>query len=136
MDLVDLLITASIAISLIYYLWRRIRSNQAKNWPKSEGRVETGALEVVAHTKFGQIELPVFSFSYQVGPQFYGGRFALLPYITDPGPSVIQRMIGRKLLVAYNPKCAQEWVVLDDLIEGCRVEQKLSTHLVNYPPRS
>jgi hypothetical protein len=91
-------------------------------------------MEVVARQKYGKVELPVFNFSYQVGAEYFGGRFALLPYTTDPGSSVIERMIGRKLRVRYDPRHAQSWFIPDELIEGCQVEQELSPHLVNFRP--
>jgi hypothetical protein len=47
---------------------------------------------------------------------------------------LIGLMIGRKLQVRYDPKDAAVWFIPDELIEGCKVEQKISRDLVNYPP--
>ena len=128
---------AFIVLTVIVVLWlvRRIRARSARHWPTAEGTVESGAREVVASSRYGNIELPVFAFSYQVAGEYYSGRFALQPYITDPGDSVISRMIGRKLQIHYDPAGPSTWFIPDELIEGCRVEQKLDPHLVSYPPR-
>jgi hypothetical protein len=135
-SLIDIVVLAGLCVFLISWIWRRTRGKQAKNWPAIDAEIQTGAFEVLANSRYGQIELPVFAFSYQVGSRYYGGRFALRPYITDPGPSVVERMTGRKLQVRYNPQKPQEWFIADEYIEGCEVEQKFSTHLVNYEPRT
>jgi hypothetical protein len=123
-----------VGVLIVQWLWRRRRAQQAKQWPISEATIESGAVEVVASARNMKVELPVFAVSYRVGQDYYSGHFALLPYITDPGESLIGRMIGRKLQVRYDPKDAAVWFIPDDLIEGCKVEQKISRNLVNYPP--
>ena len=67
--------------------------------------------------------MPVFAFSYEIAGERYGGRFALEPYITDPGPSILTSMIGRKVPVLYDPLAPANWLVADKMIEGCKVEQ-------------
>lgn len=119
---------------LISWLWRRARAKNARVWPTADATIESGALEVVANVRGTKVELPVFAFSYRVGEHYFGGRFALLPYITDPGPSILERMIGRKLQVRYDPQRAENWFISDELIEGCKVEQKLSPDLLNFKP--
>lgn len=117
------------------WLWRRRHARQAERWPTAEATVESGAIGVVARDKFTSVQLPVFAFSYRVESGYFSGRFALLPYITDPGESVVARMIGRKFQVRYNPKKPEMWFIPDELIEeGCRVEQNLSPHFVNLKP--
>lgn len=132
---VELALIAIGVVSLLSWLWRRVRSKDALRWPTTEGNIESGTIEVVAHLKGGDISLPVFAFSYRVTDRYHSGRFALRPYITDPGPSVLDRMKGRKLQIHYNPRRTEEWFIADEYIEGCRVEQKLSPDFVNYEPR-
>jgi hypothetical protein len=127
-------ILVSMAAGFISWLWRRSRIGASAAWPIVEGIVESGAMEPVANGQGVNIELPVFSFSYRVGSGYYGGRFALLPYNTDPGPTVVQRMIGRKLQIRVDPQKPETWFIADDLIEGCRVEQNLSRHLSHAKP--
>src|SRR5579872_2682118 len=112
-----------------HWLWRRSRARSARHWPSAEATIESGAVEVVARTRGGQIELPVFAFSYEVEGQLFGGRFALRPYITDPGASIVTRLIGKKIVVRYDPTDAATWFIPDELIEGCKIEQKLSPDL-------
>jgi hypothetical protein len=119
---------------IVQLILRRGRAAKAKQWPTSEATIESGAVEVVARTRYGKVELPVFAFSYRVGAGYYSGHFALLPYITDPGELLIRRMVGRKVQVRYDPGDAAVWFIPDELIEGCKVEQKISRNLVNYPP--
>ena len=132
--LINLSLLAILAAVPISWLWRRSRSRSARKWPDIQGKIQSGSFEVVAHHKYGEVRLPVFGFAYQAGGQYYGGRFALLPYITDPGESVIERLIGKKVQVRYNPGRAQEWFIPAEYIEGCKVEQRLSPDLVNYKP--
>lgn len=119
-----------------HWLWRRSRARSARHWPSAEATIESGAVEVVARTRGGQIELPVFAFSYEVEGQLFGGRFALRPYITDPGASIVTRLIGKKIVVRYDPTDAATWFIPDELIERCKIEQKLSPDLINYSPRT
>ena len=80
------------------------------------------------------VVLPVFAFSYVVKGEYYSGRFALMPYTNDPGPSLFGRMIGRKLEIAYDARNPEAWFIPDELIEGCKVQQKLGPHFaVLYP---
>ena len=112
-------------------IWRK-----AQNWPSVEGTIESGQREMVADS--GSAILPVFAFSYQVAGEYYGGRFALRPYTTDPtvtDPSFIEHMIGRKVRVNYNPVHPEEWFVANERVEGCRVEQKFGRDFINYAPR-
>jgi len=65
------------------------------------------------------------------------GRFALLPYITDPfvsDSSFVEHMIGRKVQVNHDPLKPEVWFIADKLIEGCKVEQKFSGNWIDYSP--
>lgn len=129
-------ILATAAIGLAMWLRRRMLAHLAGKWPMTEATIESGRREVVARNRFGIIELPVFAFSYKVRGQYYPGRFALSPYITDPGDGVISRMIGRRLQIHYDPTDPSAWFIPDELIEGCRVEQKFDPHFISYPPKN
>ena len=115
-------------------IWRT-----AQNWPSVEGTIESGQREFVVGGGNNQIILPVFAFSYNVAGEYYGGRFALVRrYATDPtvaDPSLIERMIGRKVQVKYDPVHPEKWFVANKLVEGCRVQQKFSRDFINFPPR-
>ena len=133
-DVFDFLALGVVSALIVWWIWQKLRLRKAADWPTTEATIESGAIEVVARNRYTTVELPVFSFSYSVGTEYFGGRFALLPYITDPGDSIIQRMIGRKLRVRYDPKHRDVWFIPDELIEGCKVEQKVGPHL--FAPRS
>jgi hypothetical protein len=45
------------------------------------------------------------------------------------------RMVDRKLNVRYDPEQPANWFIPDDIIEGCKVEQKMSSHLIRYYPK-
>jgi hypothetical protein len=137
MDSDDIQIIVFLGVATFWvtsWLLRRRRAHDSKNWPTTEATVETGKKEVVARFKGVPVELPVFGFSYSVSGERLSGRFALKPYITDPGHSIVTRMIGRKLQLRYNPAKPAMWFIPDELIEGCRVEQKLDPHFVSFPP--
>jgi hypothetical protein len=103
-----------------------------------KGLFESGKLEQVAGGgRSPKVILPVFAFSYQVGGEHYSGRFALLPYITDPfvtDSSFVEHMIGRKVQVNHAPLRPDVWFIADKLIEGCKVEQKFSGDWIDYAP--
>jgi hypothetical protein len=101
----------------------------------TEATIESGAMEAVAHARYGDVTLPVFAFSYVVDREYYSGRFALFPYITDPGESIFARMAGRKLQLHYDPRKPAEWFLPEELIEGCEVEQEIGPHWNNYYPK-
>lgn len=109
---------------LLRWLLKKFRANKARReWKPVEATIESSGREVVATERGVTIELPVFAFSYVVGDDRFGGRFALLPYITDPGESILANMIGRQLSILYDPDAPSNWLIPDDMIEGCKVEQ-------------
>lgn len=124
-----------IGILVAWWRWARFSLEKAKEWPQSEATIETGGLEVVFSSRYGQIRLPVFAFSYVVNGEYYSGRFALKPYTVEYDESIIARMIGRKLPVCYGPLRPDQWVIPDEMIEGYKVEQKTGPHLIGLYPR-
>lgn len=119
-------------------IWRRRVSTQAAKWTSVEGTIESGKLEQVAGGgRNPKVILPVFAFSYQVAGEYYSGRFALRPYITDPfvtDGAFVEHMVGRKVQVNHDPRKPEVWFIADKLIEGCKVEQKFSGDLIDYAP--
>ena len=132
------LLGSLILIFLGIRVWRRRVSGKATKWPCVEGTIESGKLEQAAGGgKHPKVILPVFAFSYRVGTGYYSGRFALLPYITDPfvsDSSFVEHMIGRKVQVNHDPLKPEVWFIADKLIEGCKVEQKFSGNWIDYSP--
>jgi hypothetical protein len=86
-------------VLFVWWRWQRARVDKAKQWPSTEATIQTGAIEVVAQTRFNPVRLPAFAFSYHVRDEYYSGRFALLPYTVEYDESMIDRMVGRKILV-------------------------------------
>ena len=133
-----ILIMGLIVFALGSVIRRRRVSKKAEQWPSVEGTIESGKLEQVAGGgQSTEVILPVFAFSYQVAGEYYSGRFALLPYITDPffgDSSFVEHMVGRKVQVNHDPLRPEVWFIADKLIEGCKVEQKLSGDWIAYPP--
>jgi len=125
----------SIVLLVGWWIYQTLKRSKARHWPLTEATIESGNMEVVTRSKYGEVNLPVFAFSYKVGGEYYAGRFALLPYITDPGESLFSRMAGRKLQVHYNPQRLEEWYLPDEIIEGCKIEQEIGPHLNSYYPR-
>jgi Protein of unknown function (DUF3592) len=117
---------------VVWWRWQRGKVKKAKQWPKTEGTIQSGAIEVVAQTKFNTIRLPVFAFSYQVQGEYYSGRFALMPYTVAYDESLIDRMIGRKLIVCHDPAHPDRWLIPDETIDGYKVEQKMGPHFIGY----
>ena len=132
------LLVSVILIFLGIRIWRRRVFRTATKWPCVKGTIESGKLEQAAGGgKHPKVILPVFAFSYRVGTEYYSGRFALLPYITDPfvaDSSFVEHMIGRKVQVNHDPLKPEVWFIADKLIEGCKVEQKFSGNWIDYSP--
>lgn len=138
----DYVLTLVMIALALYFLgdriWRRSVSKSAAKWPSVDGIIESGKLEQVAGGgRNPKVILPVFAFSYQVAGEYYAGRFALLPYITDPfvaDSAFVEHMIGRKVQVNHDPLKPEVWFIADKLIEGCKVEQKFSGDWIDYSP--
>jgi hypothetical protein len=135
-------IHAAIAISAIVVFriavvpWQRKRTAGSDAWPQIEAVIVSGGREVVTGERSFQIELPVFAFSYQAGEEYYSGRFALLPHATDPTPGITERLVGRKIPLRYDPRDPAVWIITEDMIEGCQVQQKPGASLSTLFPRS
>lgn len=119
---------------LIWWRWQRSKVEKTKQWPTTEATVQSGAIEVAAQTKFNTIRLPAFAFSYQVRGEYYSGRFALMPYAAEYDAFLIDRMIGRKFVVRYDPVRPDQSLILDETIDGYKVEQKMGPHVVGCYP--
>ncbi len=135
MDLKLVIMLLLVAVGVGNWIYQVRKRSKARRWPLTEATIESGHIEVVAHSKYGNVRLPVFAFSYQVDREYYSGRFALLPYITDPGESLFARMAGHKLQVHYDPRHPEVWFLPEELIEGCKIEQKIGPHLNSYYPK-
>jgi hypothetical protein len=123
---------------LVYSVIRQFRAwRRAQKWPSTEGVIESGKLEPVVSHGPAPVILPVFGFSYKVVGEYYGGRFALLPYTADPLAAdlhFVEHMIGRKLQVNYDPAKPAVWFIANDLIDGCKVEQRVTRDWASFPP--
>lgn len=132
-DVISLVVLLCLVWLAVNWWWQRRSARQTAGWSLSEATIESVKDEIVNHSgRGGTITLPVLAFSYQVSGEYYSGRFALYPYITDLGD--MTRMIGRKLQVRYNPAHPEMWFIPDKLMEGCKVEQKMDPHLINLYP--
>ena len=125
---------ALVGVFIGWRQWQKARARDAKHWPKTIATIESGGIEQLYRGKFASLRLPVFAFSYKANEDYYSGRFSLLPYITNPGSSIVERMIGRTLDISYAPQRPERWFVLDEFIEGCRVEQKTESHMMPLYP--
>jgi len=128
-----LLGVVTVVVIVFAWDWRRRRRSveEAGTWPIAEATVESGAPERATDTRAIVLS---FAFSYQVAGAYYSGRFGLIPTNTD-SEALIDRVIGRKLQVRYNPLRPEVWFIADELIEGCKVEQKLGPHFLGLYPK-
>jgi hypothetical protein len=82
-----------------------------------------------------ELRSPPSLFPTSLPGEHYSGRFALMPYVTNPPPNITSTLAGRKLPVRYNPRHPETWYLPDELIEGCKVEQKMGPHLIGFYPQ-
>ena len=135
---VVLLVAGAVSVAVVAWVisWYRQYKlvQQAGQWVPVEGRIESGALEAVHES--GRIVLPTFAFSYQVSGESYSGRFSLRAKVSKAlAESMIDRMIGRKLFLRYDPGHPEMWFIPDEFIDGYKVEQKIGWHVIHdYSP--
>jgi len=122
-----------VAVAIGWWWWLRKRVEEAEGWLQAEATIESGGLEGTAQS---WARLPTFAFSYRIAGRYYSGRFVLFRYRTDPDSSLIERMIGRKLQVRYDPRRPEVWFIPDKEIEGCKVEQKIGPHFIAFYPKN
>jgi hypothetical protein len=128
------LAVVAIVVAIAAGWWRRQqkRVQETERWPQAEATIESGRLEPTAQ---GRAVVPTFAFSYQTAGRFYSGRFGLMPHMTD-SQSIIERMMGRKLQVRYDPSRPEVWFIPDKMIEGCKVEQRMGPHVIGFYPKN
>jgi hypothetical protein len=135
---VVLLVAGAVSVAFTAWVisWYRQRKliRRAGQWLPVEAKIESGALEGMHES--GKVVLPTFAFSYQVSEQYYSGRFSLRANLSKAlAESMIDQMIGRKLLLRYNPDHPQLWFIPDESIDGYEVEQKIGSHIIHdYSP--
>jgi Protein of unknown function (DUF3592) len=131
---VEILLCLFCVLGLV--IWWYVRQYQfvetaRRTWPTIDAMIQSGAVEPVENCKF---RLPVFAFSYQVAGNYYSGRFCL-SFLLDRPETMIERLVGQKLKIHYNPTDPAKYLVHEDTIDGCPVGQKLGPHFVRpYPP--
>jgi hypothetical protein len=126
--------TCAVAAVFALWWWRKKREvDEARRWPQKEATVETAALEPATEGRYGRF--PTFGFSYEVAGESYSGRFSLVRPRTVPRESLLRQLVGHKLHVHYDPQRPEVWFIPDELIEGCKVEQKMGPHLIALYPR-
>ena len=124
-------IVLSVAVIGTWWIYQGRRVDQAKQWPQTDAIIESSSIEHVEKAA----DLPVFAFSYKVGEEYYSGRFALLPYSADPGESILTKLIGRTIRLRYDPRRPSVWFIDEDMIEGCKVKQKIGVYVKNLSPK-
>ena len=141
-SLATIIVVVASVVGICIALWivsvyrQRKVLQEARQWLPVEAKVESGALEATSETN--KVVLPTFAFSYQVAGEYYSGRFGLMPKrfpSKELIQSIIDRMIGRKFLLRYDPSHPEAWFIPDEYIDGCRVEQRISSNVIHryYP---
>jgi hypothetical protein len=135
---VILVVVLAVSIAVAAWLVSQYKSRrlalEAAQWIPAEATIESGALEG-AHES-GRVVLPTFAFSYRVSDLYYSGRFSLKANLSRAtAEQLIARMIGRKVLVRYDPNQPEVWFIPDKLMDGYAVEQKRGPHVIHdYSP--
>lgn len=128
-----LLTVVAFSASIVFKNVSRLNAvKKTKSWPVVEATVRSGNVEVVRHLRFGDIQLPVFEFSYVVRDQGYSERFALSMF-SEPVDSLMNKMVGRRVTVQYDPASPAICYVPGEKIEGCRIEQNIGSMVRLYP---
>jgi hypothetical protein len=136
---VILAVFGAVSVAVVAWLVSQYRHRrlalEAAQWIPVEATIESGALE--GTNESGKVVLPTFAFSYKASDRYYSGRFCLRANLSRAlAESMIGKMIGRKVLVRYDPERPGVWFIPDKLIDGYAVEQKLGAHVIHdYSPR-
>jgi len=135
-DAVYALICLSAAIFAAKFVSKEIRRlnevKKTKSWPAVEATVRSAKVEAVRHMRFGDIQLPVFELSYVVREKPYAERFAL-SMCSEPVDEVMNKMVGRKISVQYDPQNPGICFLPREKIEGCKIEQTMGSSIRFYP---
>lgn len=127
-------VSVAVAAWIVSHYKRGMLAEEAAQWTAVEATIESGALEGTRESN--RVVLPTFAFSYRVSGEYYSGRFSLRASLSKTlAEAMISKMVGRRILVRYDPKRPEVWMVADESIDGYKVEQKLSSHLIHdYSP--
>jgi Protein of unknown function (DUF3592) len=138
---VVLVVVGAVSVAIVGWLVSQYKHRrltlEAAQWIPVEATIESGALEGTRES--ARVVLPTFAFSYKVSDQYYSGRFSLRTNLSRTlAESMIGKMVGRKVLVRYDPKRPEESFIPDKLMDGYSVEQNLGSrsHVIHdYSPR-
>ena len=128
----NLISIATLSVLVVFLgreILRRTRTKGSDHWPITEGTIESAGFEVVRGGEVLDYRVPSFAFSYSADGKFYGGRFQLLPFATDPSfydPQFVPHMVGRKIQIRYDPRLPRRWFIAEQIMEGCKVKQDLA----------
>lgn len=117
-----------------WHIWQKRRLSRAEKWPETEATIESADLEVVAHSRSREIELPVCAICYKVDGEYYSGRFSLVPG-SGPTGYPVGTLINRKIPVRYDPQRLAEWYIPLKELDECVIEQKMRPHFVRLYPK-
>ena len=118
-----------------WFAWRyKLVQVARKTWPSIDATIQSGDVETVDSDRGLPINLPVFAFWYQVAGEYYSGRFSL-SFLLEAPESMIQKLVGQKLRVHYDPANPAKYLVHAETIDGCPVEQRMGPHMTHLYPR-
>ena len=105
----------------------------AKHWPLAEATIQSGAMEVVFHSRYGSRTLPCFAFTFEVDGEYHSGRFSL-EADGERGEELTRNLVNRKLTVSYDPYEPDNWFIPMTDFAGFPLHQRLEWGLTKLCP--
>jgi hypothetical protein len=107
---------------------RRIDERVVKtaDWLETEATIQDAVLERIDRYR----SYPSFAFSYSVHGEYFSGRF-FLKANGDEADWLLKTLLNQKFPVLYDPNNPTEWYIVQTIMAGYEIIQKLSA---DYPP--
>lgn len=109
-----------VGVFALFIFRKAKRDETALSWPTTEATIQSAAEEEVGAGR-SRVTLPCFAFSYNIGGEYYSGRFAL--WATGEKRAVLLReMVDRKMTIHYDSDHPSSFFIPEESIEGCEVK--------------
>lgn len=100
---------------VVYIVRKARRDLAAERWPSTEAAIQSAEVKEVGLRY--KTPLPCFAFSYLVDGSYYSGRFAL-SVAGEQVDTLLKALIGRTMIIQYDPKRPASFRIPDEFIEG------------------
>jgi hypothetical protein len=97
---------ATIAVSFRAVLWRKLKTQGARSWPVSQGKIEFGTV-IQQRTRYCTYDLAQMAYSYAVNGEYYSGYYEKMFFREGSAQKFADDLKGKPAFVRHKATSAE-----------------------------